>query len=251
MKMKSAGIMMVLTILGSLLLVKCSKDDGTGCFKSAGPVSEEVRSLPGFRAIELHDNVELILTQSSGNNPVKVKTGANLLSGIETIVYGSRLIIRNNNWCNWTRNFHIPVQVFVSVGKLDSLEYRGSGNVSCTNQLVNDSIKVDVWEGAGSIHLRLNMEKSFFTIHQGTVDAKLTGDVWVSFINSNGLGPVEALGLTSQYTYIHSSSPNHVYLNVQQLLSGTIDNIGNIYYSGDPHSISVEEQSTGELIKLE
>jgi hypothetical protein len=180
-----------------------------------------------------------------------VETGKNLLGGIETSVTGSRLYIRNHNWCNWMRSFDVPIRVYVSVSNLDSLEYRSSGNVSCTNTLLNDSIKVDIWEGSGSVELKLEMEKAFFTLHEGAVDLTATGNVWVNFISSHGLGPVDCIGLISQYAFVSTSSPNHCYINVQQYLDGSIDNVGNVYYTGDPSTINMRIRDSGQLIRIE
>jgi hypothetical protein len=232
-----------------LLLTNSCKKEGAGCFQGAGKTVVEDRPAAGFTTIELQDNINLSLSHSNSNNSVQVESGKNLIKGIKTEISGGVLTIRNENWCNWMRSFDVPLNVHVSVGKLDSLVYRGSGDITCMNHLQNDSIKIDVWEGAGSIQLKLSNEKTKLIVHQGTVDLTISGSSWVGILASNGYGFLDCQALNTQYTYLGTTSPNHCYVNAQQYLSVEINNIGDVYYSGDPRTVDLQTSSTGELIK--
>lgn len=229
----------------------CCRKEGAWCFQGAGEVIMEERPGGNIRIIEILDDPDVVLTQVQGSGTVSVEAGENLVDGIITEITGDRLLIRNNNTCNWVRSFDVPVRIHVGVMKLDSIIFRGSGRLSSSNHLVNDSIQIDVREGAGSIDLRITTEKSRFYIHEGTVDIKVSGSSWVNFIGSHGLGPVDCLDLESQFTLITSSSPNNCYLQVNQYLDAKIRNAGNIFYRGEPGTIKSESTGSGRLIKID
>jgi len=239
-----AGFIAFLTISG------CQKE-GAGCFESTGEITTEDRPGGDVRIIEMYNNVDVFLTQQDVGNTITVEAGENLIKGISTEIYGNRLVVKNNNYCNWTRDFNTPINVYVPVRKLDSIVYRSSGNIMCKNRLLNDSIQVDVYEGSGSINLNLGTHKSRFFIHEGTVDLTLTGETYICILSSHGFGPVNALDFGIQGIWMDTESPNDCYINVNLSIDATIKNIGNIYYTGNPSSIAANRVGDGKLIKLD
>jgi hypothetical protein len=233
------------------LAAGCEKEAGYNCLTPAGDVVSEIREAKWINCIEVHDNISLILKCDSLQPGISVEAGENLLDGIETSIDSNKLILRNNNRCEWLRSFEVPVHVYVTVKNLDTLIYRSSGNVKCQNYLVNDSIQVDIWEGAGTLDLKVLSDKIFLYIHQGTADLKVSGTSGVTFLSSKGLGPVDCLDLSSRLAYVYTLSPNDCYINVIDVLDVTIENIGNVYYKGNPFDIDVNLPGSGKLIKLE
>ena len=238
-------------MLLSLLLVHLScQKEGAGCFKGAGEVVIEEREGGDIRYIEIFDDPDVILNQKSADKKILVETGENLLGGIITEISGNALTIRNVNTCNWMRNFDVPIKVYVDVSSLDSIVYRGTGDVITSNSLVNDSIQVDIWEGSGRIDLNVEVFKSKFYIHEGTADLYLSGSCWINFLSSKAYGPADLSQYTTQFTYMYSSSPNNCIVRSVQLLAVTIENTGNVYYLGDPR-IEAAINGEGKVIRLE
>ena len=81
-------------------LVSCSKSK-YDCFKTDGDLVKETRTLSDFAYIEVYNNVNVILTQSSVNS-VEIEAGKNLMSEIIAEVINDTLILRNNNFCMMT-----------------------------------------------------------------------------------------------------------------------------------------------------
>lgn len=241
--------LLYIVFLMVLVTSGCMKDKGP-CFTEAGDIVSESRPVSSVRLVELHDNVNLVLTHDTTDHSLRVEAGKNLISSVKTEVTGDKLIITNENQCNWLRDFDIPFTVYLSLAKLDTLIYRSSGDVSCTNVIPNDSIQVDIWEGSGTVNLNVRVDKSRFYNHAGTADLYVTGSSWVNFLSSRASGRADLTGLQTQFLYMYSGSPNHCYVNAQQVLSVTIDNIGNVYYLGDPEIHSVTN-SSGKLIRME
>jgi len=250
MKYNYKHIHLVSILFMLISLPSCEKKDISDCFKNTGEIIKESRNVGYFNGIELSDNVNLILRYDTANLSVTVEAGKNLIGNISTTTEGNLLKINNNNECNWTRDFATPINVYVSLPKLDTLFYQGSGDINCENTFVNDSVLIEIREGAGSIKLNIDVSKSIIYAHTGTTDISVKGNTWVCMFSSTGLGPVDLLGLECQFMYMKTSSPNHCYLNVEQSLNGVIENLGNVYYKGNPWEINFEINGDGNLIKI-
>jgi hypothetical protein len=229
----------------------CSEEGGFDCFMPTGEVKKEPRYVSAFHFIEIHDNINLFLTQDTLVNKLEVEAGENLLPGITTEVENGHLYLRNENTCNWVRKFDIPVNVYISFSRLDSMIFRAAGDLTFTTPWQNDSIQFDVWEGAGNIDLKLDVFKSRVYVHYGVVSIVMSGNSQVSYLSNKGYGPVDAQGLFTKYSYLNTLSPNDCIIWAENEIGVTIDNIGNVYYKGDPAVINKQLNSSGRLIRLD
>ena len=55
----------------------------------------------------------------------------------------------------------------------------------------------------------------------------------------------------TNFTYLHSKSTNDCYIQVHLEMDVVIDNVGNVYYTGDPGSVQYTQNGSGELIRLD
>lgn len=239
----------ILGILFLILMNSCGKSDPTDCFKNTGADITEKRKASYFNKIVLNDNVNLVLTQSDDYG-ISVRGGKNLLKKISTDINDGVLNIENNNSCNWMRNFDREITVYANVELLNTIDYRGSGDLSSTNALVSDSLLLNVWEGAGKVDLEINVERNFIYFHIGTADIYYKGETHLSYISTTSFGPVHAEELAAHITYMSSEGSNDCYVYPLSRLEATIKNIGNIYYKGNP-IIVLNDIGAGELIKIE
>lgn len=231
-----------------LLGMSSCKKSGTNCFTTTGKIEKETRSSAEFDSIELENNVNLILRQDSVFK-VEVEAGKNLLDGIETEIVNRQLIIRNRNICNWLRSYSNPVNVYASVKNLQAIYYNSSGNITTLNPIISNNLRVDVWGGAGTIDMNLNINGfGTFIIHMGTADFILHGTCSICSIFAGDYGLIKAGDLQTGYCYVTNRGTNDIYVKARQLLDATIESIGNIYYTGNPDSLSIKIHGTGEVI---
>jgi len=228
----------------------CKKGDVTGCLFSTGDITKEVREIQSFNSILLCDNVNLILEKSNSNSVV-VEAGSNLLNGIITTVGKDGVIeIRNDNNCNWIRSFESPINVYLNYVDIDSIEYHSIGDITTANSLSTDSLWITVHEGAGLINMEIDVGILYCSLHYGTLDIVLSGSSNISYIYTASFGLINMIDMESDFAYINNKSSNDVYLRVTKHLGATIEGIGNIYYAGNPNTISFEKLGSGELIPL-
>jgi hypothetical protein len=181
---------------------------------------------------------------------IKVEAGENLIDGITTEIDSGKLVIRNENSCNWLRSFEVPVNVYLTFTQLDTIYFRAAGNITCTNEWRNYSVSLDVIEGAGKIDLKVKSYRSYCLVRYGTTDITITGNSEVATLISYGFGPLHAEDLISNFTYVSSYSSNDMFVYSGIELAVEIGNIGNVYYRGDPATINTKFFGDGKLIKL-
>ena len=238
----------VYIIMIALIAISCDESNPGDCFKSSGTVTTESREVPSFRYLQMNNNVDVFLTFASTQS-VEVRAGKNIIPGIKTVVEDNTLIISNQNTCNWVRSYDKPIEVHIHTPALDSIVYQASGNLTSTNQFKADSIRLDVLEGAGSISLWIDMVKSQYNLQYGTVDLTVKGNCHICYLYSGAYGPADLRDLETVYTFMTSHSTNNCYVRASLELEVKIENVGDVYYYGDPPSVQLYGTGTGGLYK--
>lgn len=243
------NIFLILCI--GLIFGSCTKENLKNCKFSSGEITTEVREVEVFNNIVLRDNVNLIL-EGSGEPKLIIETGKNLIDGISTEVNekGS-LIIRNNNTCDWARDYNTTINVYLQYTNIDTIEYRSIGDITTIDTLVSDTLWLTVYEGAGEINMTIDVARYYCQLHYGTVDIITDGNCGLSFVYSASFGLVDLRDLHTNFVYVANRSSNNVFVNSNNTLEATISNIGDIYYSGNPGNIVLNKTGSGNLIKLE
>ena len=244
--------MKYLTLIITVLLFasSCKKGTVTNCFNNTGEIINQEREIESFKNILLKDNVNLILKKSETTS-IRVEAGSNIISGIVTdVVKNGVLEIRNDNSCNWIRSFDSPINVYLNYVDIDTLEYRSIGDITTIDTIITDSLWINVMEGAGQIKMNLDVVRLYCSLHYGTADIILSGKCGLSYIYSASFGLIDLIDLNTDLVYVNNRSSNDIYLNAKIHLGATIENIGNIYYTGNPETISFDKIGEGELIKL-
>jgi hypothetical protein len=235
-------------ILIALMANACEKANPGHCFKNSGPVTTESRETSPFTILNLQDNVDVFLTYSA-EYAIEVRAGKNIIPGIKTNISGKTLTISNENHCNWVRSFDKPIEVYLSLPRIDSILYQSSGNLISTNQFQGDSLRLDVTDGAGSIRLNISMNRSRFNLHYGTADLEVEGYSHINYLYSGGYGPADLSRLNTVFNYMTNNSTNNCYVRSDLVLHVRIYNVGDVYYSGNPYDITTEISGTGKLYK--
>lgn len=231
-------------------ITACTREQLDDCFTSTGPQITADRPVSAFNSIELYDNVNLVLLP--GTEPeLRVEGGRNILDAVKTEISDSTLIIHNTMTCNWVRNFNKELTVYVTVPGLYQIRYEGSGDISTQSQLTFDSLQVNVWGGAGSFKLDLNVTNLKLALHYGTVDFNIKGTALITTIFANSYGPFYCSDLMSNIVYIRNSGTNNCYVHARDILEVEITSVGDIYYSGDPYDIKSNITGSGKFVKIE
>ncbi len=236
----------------SMLLGSCGKDNASDLLQSSGPVKKEQRDISGsFNKVSIYNNVNLVLSQGPTTSIV-VEGGSNLLNDITTEVDDDgTLTIRNLNNYNWVRSYDNKVTVYLQAKSIWLIRYETSGDITTTDTIHEDSLKVEAWGGSGTIKMTVDCGTSFFIMHYGAMDFNINGRSGVTYFFANSYGPFHCLGLKSDITFIRNSGTNDCYVNAKDRIGADIRSLGNVYYSGNPPIVDVSLTGSGQLIHLE
>jgi hypothetical protein len=229
--------------------VSCQKENMGDCLKSTGEVLFEEREVIRFDTIIIHNVINLILTNEK-KHAVTVEAGKNLLPFIETSVEDGKLIIRNNNKCNFVRSYKVPINVYVSTPILSVLEQKGSGNISCTNTLGAGYFYFFTTSGGDA---QINIEAPYsYLNNSGGGDVRLTGKTSEFYCFSRSSGFIFAEDFQTQKTTVNAGGTGDIYVNAEKELKIVRTGGGNIYFIGEPEITDESVLSgKGKLLKFE
>lgn len=226
----------------------CEKNHLSDLFMSTGKETNESRDVAAnFTKIRLEDGVDLVVSTGKPYQ-ITITGGENVINGVETIVTDSCLTISNKNRFNWVRSYDKRITAHISLPHLIYLEYVSSCNVSNIDTIVEDSLFVTAY-GSGYINLVINTRSSHLALTRGSADFNIKGYSGVNYLFADGYGPFHCEDLRTGFTFMRTLSTNDCYVYVTEDLEYEINNLGNIYYKGNPKVIHGVSNSEGKLIK--
>lgn len=244
----------IIYLLITVFIFSCNGDKVPDCFQNSGDIIQQEFEVTAFDKITVFERIELIITEAP-TEKVIVETGEYLMNDIKVSVEEGRLVLKNENGCNLTRDYGIT-KIYVSAPNIieirnsSGLEMRSDGvlNYPRLTLLSEDSQEEDAYHTDGDFRLQVNcdylyvatnnLSKIFIT---GTVD-----DLLVRFYS--GDGRFEGADLIAQNIEIFQRSSNDMILNPQQSLKGEIRSTGDVILVNEPPILNVQQFYTGHLI---
>jgi hypothetical protein len=230
------------------LLSGCNKENAPDCFQSAGENRTIVRDIESFESIEISDYIQIELLDTNFT-AVEITGPKNLLPEVVTEVRNGKLIIRNDNTCNFTRSFKREITVRICSPEFKNIQNHGTGNLKSINTLTGSVFLLENRDAAGLIDLSVNVDTASVYTHTGVCDVVIKGSAFKTVLFEQGVGYTDARNLTSDFTFVNNSSLNDMYVNAGVYLFGYIQFSGNIYFSGNP-SIDQSIDGDGRLIPI-
>jgi len=235
------------TILIIVFFTSCEK--ACDCLKSTGQIDTEYRNIANFNEIHLGNNIDLVIHIDTITK-IKVTAGKNLLSEIITENNNGVLKIKNENNCNWVRDYNKKIVVEVWTDSLKRLNvYDAIGDIYFDDTLNCNEFYFQSFGCTGQFHLKLN-GSAHLDIINGSADLKVIGNLNNLYLYNDGYGKMDCLNLPSVNVFITNSGTNNCYVNAQQLIEAKIYGGGNIYYKGNPPTVIKKELGQGKLISL-
>jgi len=235
-------------LIFTFLTGACSKDKHCGCFDSNGDITTEIRSLSAFHELEVENVFDITLHIDSVPR-ISIKSGEHLFKGIETKVENNRLYIKNKNKCNWARKYEGKIKLDIYTNELTYIRLNESCDVKSKDTIVTNEIRVDDYADISTFDFWVKCSTITFALHAGTGDITLRGNAGVSYFYSMGYGNFHFSEFPTDYCFITSKSTGNCYVTVGNEIGATLNNSGNIYYSGNPDIVKVTQTGTGKLIK--
>lgn len=203
------------------------------CLKRTGDVITEDREVSFFTSVYVEDNVNVVFTEDPTVTHVTVEGGENILPLIRTEVVDGELRIRNDNKCNFTRRYNIPVTVYIqATPDLKRITTIGTALVSNTGTCTADSLELVV-KSSGDIDFTVNAV--YTSIHeQSAGDITLHGQSHDVIIYILGAGFVTTDECASAYNWVYTKGTGRITVAGTDLLIAYVEGYGSIYYRNQP-----------------
>ncbi|NQV52982.1 MAG: DUF2807 domain-containing protein [Flavobacteriales bacterium] len=234
-----------LLLAASLLTSSCQKE-GAGCAQGRGEQSEEIRTLSTFTHLYVEGRVNVRLFADSVDY-VRVAYGQNGLAGIQTIVSNDTLSIGEVNQCDWLKKIDPLPLVEIHYSSLNSIFSQSAAEVRFMDAFVGDSLRVEIEDAAGSLHVTADCERLNLFVHTGATDVTLKGSSMQLYIYNSGYGPIHAEEFVARTAIVHNNGTADTYVRAWENVFTQIYHLGNIYVSGDPALTRWHEEGGGQV----
>ncbi len=242
----------ILLILSVLLLVSCNSDNAPDCFQNAGDIIQKEVTVEAFTKITVFKNVELIITQGPIQRVV-LETGEYLLSDVEVKVENGRLLLKDNNGCNLTREYGVT-KVYVTSPNLT--EIRNSTNLTVrsngvlnyeTLDLLSEDYNEDFYNvGIFDLEVNSNNLKVTFNNLSTIFISGIVTNLNIGFFS--GDGRFEGRNLIADKVTIYHRGTNDIIVNPQESITANLVSTGDVIVVNTPPMVTVTEQFNGRVI---
>lgn len=234
-------------------MFSCNSEHASDCFQTTGPIVQEAVSLDTFDKILVNRDVELIVKEGA-EQKVVIETGKNLLNDVEAVVVDGKLVLSDNNNCNFVRNYG-TTKVFVTSPNITEIRSSTQCDISSDGVLTYPSLTIlsedynapDTFT-IGDFRLQLD-NTSFRVVFNNLSNCYVSGattNLNVTF--ASGLSRFEGRNLIAQKATVWNRSSNDMILNPIQQITGKISGTGDVICVNHPPIVDVEEQYKGRLI---
>ncbi|WP_073180662.1 head GIN domain-containing protein [Flagellimonas flava] len=237
-----------------LLNMGCNGENVPDCFQRAGDLTRRTVEVPSFSKITVFENINLIIKDGE-EQQVDIETGEFLQNEVTASVEGDRLIVRNENGCNFIRDYGLTT-IYVTAPNITEIRSSTGLRISSDGvlnypslQLASESFSNPETETTdGSFDLEVNAETvAIITNSIGYFKVFGTTDNFNITIAA-GDSRIEAQNLVAQSVNINHRGSNDVFVDPQQRIAGVIRGTGDVISSDRPPEIEVDELFNGRLI---
>ena len=248
------GSLGVFLMFFTFLLISCNGDSVPDCFQNAGEMVRRPIDVPEFGTITVFENLNVVLKQGDEQS-VEVETGEYLLNDVSAVVEDNRLVLRNENSCNYVRDYGLTT---IYVTSPNITEIRSSTGLPITsdgilnypslNLIAESYTNPETETTDGSFDLNLNATTVRIVVN-GIAYFKLRGNTENFNVTvAAGDSRIEAKELVAERVTINHRGSNDVFVNPQQSLRGVIRGTGDVISVNRPSEVDVEELFNGRLI---
>lgn len=216
-------------------MMACRKGHELDCVRGTGEQKQEDREVEPFTSLALYDNIDLVLRQGD-EQQIRVEGGEHVVDGIRVELENGLLMIENENYCDWVRDpkQRLTVHLTVTPEQLYSIEFHGSGQISCETPLDIDVFNVNVYGATGSGNFWVVGDHLRCLSRNGSSDLTFEGRVRKSYVYLGGVGHVYQHGLQAEEARVKHEGLGDAYIGPSKELSISIFEKGSVYYGGQP-----------------
>lgn len=234
------------------LVFACNSEDANDCFQTSGSIIQQEVDVVDFERILVNRDIELIITEAP-EYKVTIETGENLINDVKAEVVGDRLVLTDDNTCNYVRDYGIT-KIYVEAPNLTEIRTSSQYEISSNGVITYPSLTLfseDFNEASdftvGDFRLSINSENLRITSNNIS-SFYIDGEVETLFVGFfSGSGRFEGENLIAQNVEVNHRGSNDMVVNPQASLTGILRGTGNVISVNEPPIVEVERVYTGQL----
>lgn len=225
-----------------ILFVSLSMVSLANCISGEGKILKDKIYLPNINSIEVNVPMTLVLTQDE-NESVLVKSQEEILKNL-SFEYsdGDLSIVGRKDLCP------DDLTVYLTIGKLVSLELNSKTTVTATNKLVCEDLDLEVNEES-TVHLSLDAEEVSLDIEDGG-QVTLSGTTDELYIHVEDSGKANTSSLSADIVEAELDGSGEISVHPLESLKAQLNGSGNIYYKNKPAKLEIDKDGSGSIIKM-
>lgn len=237
----------------TVIIFSCDSEDANNCIQTAGNIIQSEVEVADFERILVNRDIELIITEAP-EYKVTIETGENLINDVKAEVMGNRLVLTDNNTCNYVRDYGIT-KVYVEAPNIteirNSSQYEVSSNSVIrypTLNLISEDFNENIEFTVGDYNLTIDNQNLGITSN-GLASFYMDGST--ENLNVNffaGDGRFEGEDLVAQAVTIYHRGSNDMIVNPIESLSVELRGTGNVIATNEPPIVQLEQFYIGQLI---
>lgn len=226
----------------------CSKESKYSSLKGKGKDAKRFVQTEVFTSVELYDNIELTIDNSLENNVILIEGGENLIENISVKNSDNILVFRDLNKFKWVYNYKTDVGVSISGKTLSKIYLHDAANIKTLGSIDSDELYIESSDAAGTASIHFSGKKLHIYAPLGMSDLIFSGQCENFYAYINDMHYLNAQNLQANYTQIHHLGTNLVKAPKTEQLGVTIENIGDVCYTGNPEILWNECKKSGKLV---
>ena len=243
----------ILIILFFLALAGCNKEDAPDCIQTAGELVEKEIPVADFEELIVYGRIKLILEQGP-QQKVTIESGENLIEEITAEVENGRLSLRNNNNCNFFREYNLTT-IYVTVPNLTWLQNAGNRTIESRGELHFPEIWLRSFNQEKDPEIYTNGD---FKLNLFSEEIRITTDNYSNFFLegktdyfdayiADGDSRIEAGDLIAERVEVQHRGTNKLFVNPQEVIKGEIRSTGDVISLNEPPIVRMKTFYTGQL----
>ena len=240
-------------LITTILILSCEGENLGDCFQKPGAIIQKEIAVDNFDKILVNRDIELIIKDGT-DQQVVIETGENLLNDVTANVLSGKLILTDNNTCNYVRDYGIT-KVYVTAPNIreirSSTQYdiKSEGvlrypdltilseDFSAPNSFTNANFKLQIDNNSFTVVFN-NLSNCFISGKTNNLNITL----------ASGTSRFEGRYLEAQNIQLWNRSSNDMIVNPIQQIKGKINGVGDVIAVNTQGLIEVEELYKGRLI---
>jgi len=231
----------------------CDSENAADCFQKTGTIIQQEVALESFTSILVNRDVELVIKEGD-TQQVIIETGENLMNDVEAVVLDNKLVLTDNNSCNYVRDYGVT-KVYVTSPNITEIRSSTQYDISSDGVLTYPSLALlsedfnepDTFT-SGNFNLEVD-NTSIRLVFNNLSNCFISGSTTnLSITFAAGTSRFEGANLIAENIDVWNRGSNDMIVNPQESLTGTISGPGDVISVNTPPVITVEELYTGRLI---